>query len=183
MAAFDVDIPEFSGFDLKLHAIAAAEFRLRRAQVRGAEGLVSVIARSGVSFFRPGNAVCNYRSAQFGIAVSDGQIRITTATPGAGEFQYQEGRWHCQKMLGVADLTLLLENGRLDFTATIEPFTSSYARDDVTIDKSWLPLLLHVEKLAVTTGDRRHRSCECKVACSENQLPVRRSQNRIAHRA
>lgn len=151
MAAFDVDIPEFSGFDLKLHAIALPNLSFDGLSFEVPKDWFPSLLDLAFPSFGQETQFAITAAPKFGIAVSDGQIRITTATPGAGEFQSRKADGTVEKMLGVADLTLLLENGRLDFTATIEPFTSSYARDDVTIDKSWLPFLLHVEKLAVTT--------------------------------
>lgn len=152
MAAIDFDIPAFSGFDLKLRAIPMPEFSFDKLKLRMSKDWFPSLLDTALPAFGDGlRFVLTEPAPQFDIAITDGDMVIYTAPLGQGEFQYKNTTGGFEKMLGVRDLKLELNSGKLDFKAFIEPVKSAYNVENLVIDRDWLPFVLEVDKLTVET--------------------------------
>lgn len=151
MAALDVDIPRFPGFDLKLPAFPMPDLRFPGLELEMPDNWFPSLFDMALPAFGDGlRFVLAAPKPRFGIVAKDGEVAITTVQPGRGEFQYDAGGAY-EKLLDVSDLTLELHKGALGFKATVLPAPARYIRKNIAIDKPWLPVTLEVEELDVTT--------------------------------
>ena len=151
MAAIDFDIPEFSGFDLKLHEIPMPDFSFDGLGLDLAEGWAPSLFDIALPAFGGGLKFVFTEPPKFAIKIVDGDMRIDTTQAGKGEVQYKNSTGVFEKMLGVSDVALTLAKAALEFKAVIEPIKSSYEVEPPDIDNKWLPVVLRVQKLKVTT--------------------------------
>lgn len=152
MATLDVDVPRFPGFDLGLPAIPMPDWRFPKVGIEMPDGWFPSLFDAALPAFGGGvRFVLAEPKPKFAIAVADGQLTITTTQTGSGEFQYDAGGAYT-KLLDVSELAVELHNGQLDFKAKVIPAPATYTRQNIKVDKEWLPFTVEVAELEVTTS-------------------------------